>query len=301
MSKSIISAVSKTKYIADAPAIYTNKGVKSTIGNTGKSAVCLADNKKKDYVPGGMPSDVYNKIKENEKAKKASINKMASNLAKDKTLEVTAEQKTTMLVVGEKMLNKGYEAKFVAGVLANIVSEGGVAGKFESSNYSSNPGKKPEYLKNMDKDFDYTKKYSGKNIREVGIRETVKLQEKVSEIKHKDEKGKVIPDQFGLGICQFTGKRTGDVLGAYQEFYNKTGENHPTKEQCLEIESDFMLKELKGKDFNYIYSEWEKGEKTAYDAGKLFCKEYEKPADGDIQTAERGNDAEKIYKVMKKK
>lgn len=287
------------KYIADAPAIYTNKGCKSAVGNT---AFCLASKFQKDYIPG-MPSEIYNKIKESKQSKyhgkTSDINKMLSNLDKDKSLKLTADQKTAILVTGEKLLNKGYKPKFVAGVLGNIMNEG-LPGQFEQSNYKTNPEKKPAYLKNMDKDFDYTKNYSGKNIGEVGIKETVQLQENASKKKHRDN-GKVVTDKFGIGMCQFTGDRAGDVLRAYQKFYDKTGENHPSKEQCLEIEVDFMLKEIKGKKYKNIYEDWKKENKTAYSAGYSFCIKYETPADKVSKGKERGNNAEKIYKVMKEK
>lgn len=322
-SSSITGSV--TKYIVDAPAIYTSQARKSTIG---KNTSSLGKQSGKDYVPGmpsdvyqkanqkkqtmkdyrpGMPSDVYNKTKETNKpkynGKTSDINKMLSNLDKDKTLKLTADHKKAMLYAGEKMLNAGYDEKFVAGVLGNIMHEG-VPGQFEKSNYSSHPEMKPEYLKNMDMDFDYTEKYSGKNISEVGIKETVKLQKEASQKKHTEtrngEKRESI-DQFGLGMFQFTGARTSDVLDAYQTFYNRTKQNNPTKEQCLEIEINFTLKELKSETYQGIYKSWKKGDKTAYSAGNEFCKKYENPRDGGSQGIIRGNDAEKIYKVMKKK
>lgn len=319
-SSSIIGSV--TKYIVDAPVIYTSQALKSTIG---KDTSSLGNQLSKGYIPGmpsdvfqkqkqsskdyisGMPSDVYNKVKNSTKpkynGKTPSINKMLSNLDKDKTLKLTADQKKAMLYAGEKMLNDGYDAKFVAGVLANIKHEG-EPGKFESSNYSTHPEEKPKYLENMDKDFDYTEKYSGKNISEVGIKETVKLQKEASQKKHIEnvngKKTEVI-DQFGLGMFQFTGARTSALLDEYQAFYNRTKENHPTKEQCLEIEISFALKELKSEDYRTIYESWKEGKKTAYSAGDKFCKEYENPKDKDSQAIIRGNDAEKIYSVMKKK
>ena len=321
-SSSITGSV--TKYIVDAPAIYTSQARKSTIG---KNTSSLGKQSGKDYVPGmpsdvyqkanqkkqtmkdyrpGMPSDVYNKTKETNKpkynGKTSDINKMLSNLDKDKTLKLTADHKKAMLYAGEKMLNAGYDEKFVAGVLGNIMHEG-VPGQFEKSNYSSHPEMKPDYLEYMDDDFNYTKKYSGKNISEVGIKETVKLQKEASKKKHFKDNGKqiVIQDKFGLGMFQFTGARTSDVLDAYQTFYNRTKQNNPTKEQCLEIEINFTLKELKSETYQGIYKSWKKGDKTAYSAGDKFCKEYEKPINKDIRGIERGNDAEKIYKVMKKK
>ncbi|SFR95341.1 hypothetical protein SAMN05661086_02754 [Anaeromicropila populeti] len=44
----------------------------------------------------------------------------------------------------------------------------------------------------------------------------------------------------------------------------------------------------------------EKGSKTASSAGKIVCKKYEKPDDMDNQSEERGENATKIYDIMKK-
>lgn len=301
ISGSISSSV--TKYIVDAPAIYTSQALKMTIG---KATSSLGAQLRKGYVPG-MPSDIYKKVKNATKpkfnGKTPTINKMLSNLDKDKTLAANPNKKKAMLYAGEKMLNDGYDAKFVAGVLANIMHEG-EPGQFESSNYSTHPEKKPNYLGYMENDFAYAEKYSGKNIGEVGIKETVKLQKEASKIIHienrKGEKIEVV-DKFGLGMFQFTGTRTSDVLDEYQAFYNKTKENHPTKEQCMEIEINFALKELKSKNYKNIYESWKEGDKIAYSAGNKFCKEYEKPKDKESQAITRGNDAEEIYTVMKRK
>lgn len=297
-----LSTINRLKYVVDAAAIYTNQGKKSSIAN---ETTCLGVKLPKDHIPG-MPSDDYRKAKEylypKYNGKTPAINKMLDNLEKDKSLKLTKDQKNAMLCTAEKLLNDGYDAKFVAGVLANVMHEG-TPGKFESSYFETHPENKPDYLEYMDRDFDYGDKYSGKTITDVGIQETIKLQNAASKKTHttqKNGKGEKIVYKFGLGMCQFTGSRTSDLLEAYQEFYKRTGENNPTKEQCLEIEIDFMIKELKSENYKRIYSLWEKGNKTAYTAGSMFCKYYERPKDLDVQAIERGNNAKKIYNIMKK-
>ena len=74
---------------------------------------------------------------------------MIENLKNDTSLGLTSTKKTAMLTAAERLLSEGYEVEFVAGVLGNIQAEG-TPGVFESSNYSSNPGAKPSYLKYMD-------------------------------------------------------------------------------------------------------------------------------------------------------
>ena len=299
VNSSIIGAISGTKYIMDAPAIYTKQALKSTVGS---SATALAKNPPKDYVPG-MPSTDYEKYKKSLEpkfnGKTTAINKMLNNIDKDKSLKLSDDKKTAMLVAGEKLLNKGYEAKFVAGVLGNIISEG-TPGLFESSCYS-NLDKKPAYLKCMQDDFQYDTKYSGKTIGQVGIKETVKLQKQASTKQHTmmiNGKKKLVKDQFGFGMCQFTGSRTGEVLEAYKDYYDKTNDNHPTQAKCAEIEANFMVKELEG-SFKEIYKKWKKGDKTVSNAGELICLEYERPYDKKNQASIRADNATAVYNIMK--
>lgn len=300
----IISAISGAKYIMDAPAIYTSQAMKSTIGS---SATALGKNTPKDYVPGGMPSRDYEKYKKSLESKfsgkTSAINKMLENIDTDKSLKLSDDKKTAILVVSEKLLNKGYDAKFVAGVLGNIMNEG-TPGVFESSCYKD-ANKKPPYLVCMQNDFQYDTKYSGKTIGVVGIKETIKLQKQASKKQHTmivNGEKKLVHDQFGFGMCQFTGDRTSKVLKAYKEFYdNNNKNNHPTQAQCAEIEAGFMVNELESSQFKYIYSDWKKGDKTASSAGSIICFEYEKPHDTENQASIRADNAKKIYNIMKKK
>ena len=298
VNSSIISAISEVKYIMNAPAIYTSQALKSTIGS---SATVLGKNTHKDYVPG-MPSRDYEKYKKclepKFKGKTPAINRMLNNIDKDNSLKLSDDKKTAMLVAGEKLLNKGYEAKFVAGVLGNIMNEG-TPGLFESSCYKD-PKKKPPYLVCMQNDFQYDTKYSGKTIGVVGIKETIKLQKQASKKQHTmtvNGEKVLVKDQFGFGMCQFTGSRTSDVLDAYQAYYDKTKINNPTQKQCAVIEADFMISELES-DYKQIYDDWKKNDRTAKGAGESICREYERPYDSKKQASERANNATKLYKIM---
>lgn len=122
----------------------------------------------------------------------ATVQRMLDNLKNDTSLGLSKDKKTAMITAAERLLNDGYEVAFVAGVLGNIQNEG-TPGIFESSNYS-NPSKKPSYLKYMDENFDYRRKFSGKSISDVGISAAVALQQKA---KASGYKGK-----FGFGMIQ---------------------------------------------------------------------------------------------------
>ncbi|SFS04083.1 hypothetical protein SAMN05661086_03372 [Anaeromicropila populeti] len=105
--------------------------------------------------------------------------------------------------------------------------------------------------------------------------------------------------QFGLGTCQFTGSRTTQLLDCYEDYYKKTKNNHPSKEDCIRIEVDFMVGELDGSYNTMVYQAWKKGSKTAKSAGEIFCNQYERPNDMENQATERGKNATKIYNIMK--
>ena len=211
--------------------------------------------------------------------------KMLNNLVNDKSLNFTKEQKETVVVTAERLLNDGYDPKFVAGVLGNVKNEGTV-GKFESSNYKSNPSAKPAYLEYMDKNYNYRSTFSGKSIQEVGITKALELA--------KNAKASGYNGKYGFGMAQWTGNRTIGVLKYYQQYAKS---DKPTTKECIQAEVNFMADELKNK-YSDIYSEWKAGEKTARSAGKDFCTKYEKPKDAATKAKTRGNDARKIYKVM---
>ena len=83
-----------------------------------------------------------------------------------------------MSIIGTVLLNKGYEASFVACVLGNINHER-IIGMFETSAYISHPEKESQYLKYMDKQYSYRTKYSGKIITDVSMKELSNLIEKL--------------------------------------------------------------------------------------------------------------------------
>ena len=170
-----------------------------------------------------------------------SIQRMLDNLKNDKSLGLSTEKKAAMLKAAERLLNENYEVEFVAGVLGNIQNEG-TPGKFESSNYKSNPSAKPPYLEYMDEHFDYRNKFSGKSIKDVGISAALELA--------KNAKASGYEGKFGLGMIQWTGSRTLGLLESYQKYASS---DKPTSEECIDAEVNFMLDELQG-DYVQVYN-----------------------------------------------
>lgn len=235
------------------------------------------------------------KEKEEKKDTKEDIDKERAkyleNLKKNK-LKFTKEKLSTLCIAAEALLKEDFEFAFIAGVLGNIAHEACV-GQFESSNYRTHPENKPKYLIIPDSKFNYRDQFSGKNISKVGIEATSVLAKQCTETKYKGK--------FGLGCVQWTAERCTVLVNRYAKSCGEKA--FPTHEECATVESNYIVKELKG-DYAGVYKKWKKnnngGEDTkesANSAGRIVCKDYEKPS-GD-PSVERGNTAQKIYKTMK--
>ncbi len=205
----------------------------------------------------------------------------------------SATKKHTMTIIGTLLLKNNYEPSFVAGVLGNINHEGNI-GMFESSAYISHPEAEPQYLRYMDKLYNYRTKYSGKCITDVSMKDLVKLMEKLKS--NNWQKGK-----FGLGCIQWTGGRTYSLVKLYQHEC-KNG-NKITLDQATTAEGKMIMNEFKGA-YKKIYDQWrsensnKNTEKAAYNAGSIICKRYEVPANYNEKAVTRGNTAKQIYKIM---
>ena len=204
-------------------------------------------------------------------------------------------KKETLIIIGNLLFDRGYEPAFVAGILGNIYN-GAVIGKFESSDYSSRPDSKPDYLKYMDDNYEYNNKYSGKIITEVNLQDVGTLLEKLKRAKWK--KGK-----FGLGCVQWTESRTKDLWNLYNdECGSCTSINI---QQATSAEGKLIINELDGA-YSQIHSTWVKensnlnSPKAAYNAGYLITKKYEKPNDLENEAKKRGKTAQNMYSEMVK-
>lgn len=190
------------------------------------------------------------------------------------------------------LLNYGYELAFTSGILENIYHEGQI-GKFEDSNYQ-NKSKLPSYLKYMNDNYNYHKKYAKKFIFDFSLFEIKTLLE---ELEKKNFTGK-----FGLGCVQWTGDRTLNLVNYYLK---ETGDKeYITFEKACAAESKLIIYELVNiKIYNNIYSNWKKEnsdvdtEDAAYNAAIIFKQKYEKALKKNDN--ERGNMAKLKYNIMK--
>ncbi len=281
---------------------YSTKGTDGIFGKGTKKAVLAfqkAHGLTADGIVGTKTQKAIEKALKNKKTNKTKesnyipasnskkIQRMLNNLKNDTSLGLTKEKKTAMLMAAERLLNDNYKLAFVAGVLGNIQNEGNV-GQFESSNYKSNPSMEPSYLKYMDAHCNYRSRFSGKSIRDVGISAALQLQ--------KQARASGYSGKFGLGMIQWTGKRTEGLLKSYQKYAKS---DKPTMNECIMAEVNYMADELKG-EFSKVYTSWKAGNKTAENAGRIFCDQYENPANKSREMKRRGNNASKIYEIMRK-
>jgi len=270
-----------------------------------------------------------NKNDENDVTLKNFTNEQIIENLKSK-LQYNPSIKNNLIEVAKDLLesDQNYDPKFIAGILGNIACEG-TPGYFESSWYSSDTI--PCYLQCMNDNFNYLHDYSGKTLSDIGVNEVIDLMEKVNNktvirtlsfevtassadkkcyylkdgIKHYKYKHDTCTPKFGLGMIQWTGSRTDELIHEYNNYKNVSPDHklyitdYPTIEKCRGIESNFMLLELKdeNKEFRKIVKKWEKY-KTPYYAGFRICNDYENPAKAD-QRDFRGKVANDIFKAMK--
>ncbi len=263
----------------------------------------------------------------------AVTKEVTKNLLNDTTLGLGAK-KTAVVQIAELLIDQGgFEPAYVAGVLANIVSEGNY-GVFESSAYTgNNVYKRPKYFAYLDGGMFYTKNdageyvvskayvakadvasysgpgtayerystenfyrtnYSGKNVTAVSLSG---LENLLINLEKGGWQGK-----FGLGIVQWTGSRTKTLVS----FYRKEAGNSDklTQAQVISAENKMIMNELLGKWY-YVYTNWTSANAerlssvtAANSAGSLVCRNYEVPADTNNKAVARASLAERIYKVM---
>ena len=201
----------------------------------------------------------------------------------------------TFLAIGTLLFEKGYETSFVAGILGNIYHENSI-GKFESSDYTSNPNDEPEYLKYMDDLYGYRTKYSNKIITEVSLKELGILLIKLKRYNWK--RGK-----FGLGWIKWIGEKTFDL---YKEYLNEcNNQGRISLYQASKAEGKMVINDLNG-EYKYVYDQWKKdnnntfSSNAAYDAGKVICSKYVMYVDSSRVCITRGKTAQDIYNIMTK-
>ena len=190
------------------------------------------------------------------------------------------------------LLSRGYSNEIIAGLVGNIVNEGGF-GKFESSLYSSG---KPKYLEHMDSVHGYGSLASGQYLYDLGIEVLVELRKNgnCSDEKH----------MFGLGAVQWTGDRGERLIEKYIETFGEDG--IPSKEECTQVEIDFMIQELENagsdgykKVINKCGQETSnimEGTKKVEIIAEIIMSDYESPSSTDA--TKRQVDAKVWYEVL---
>ena len=296
------SSYSKRKIIAELNGIsdYSGTGEQNTeLLNKLKEGILI---KSKSF----EEPKTQNEIKETETEKintnntitpfqtiysQSKINNMIQNL--EKNIGKFNSKKETLVIMASVLLNYGYELAFTSGILGNIFGEGQI-GKFESS-ARKDPSTLTKSLKYMNDNYDYLTKYSGKFIFEISLFEIKSILEEL-EAKGWNE------GKFGLGCVQWTGDRTLNLVNYYLK---ETGNTEFINfEQACSAESKLIIYELDNK-YKTVYNNWKKKnslvdtEDAAYNAGIIFCEEYEKPFNGTFICIGRGNNAKDIYNIMK--
>lgn len=151
----------------------------------------------------------------------------------------------------------------------------------------------------MDKEYEYGEKYSGQYIYKINNLSLKELKKMCEELKkEKWSKGK-----FGLGIIQWTGERTNNLVNFYLAEVNNA--DKISLDQVISAEGKMIISELKSNSYKYIYDNWKKdninnlnSENAAYDAASKICIKYEVPLNKENKAKKRGNTAKQIYKVM---
>ena len=155
---------------------------------------------------------------------------------------LSEDKQFTIYSISSVLLDEGYEPEFVAGVLGNIMAENSV-GYFENSNYKTNPYEEPNYLKLMDKKYNYQNLFSNRSICEVGLEKTIVLIGKIDGVN----------EQFGLGCVQWTGSRTKTLVEYYQA---ECGDDMIlSRDECATAEGKLLIDELAGSHAS-AYTEW---------------------------------------------
>ena len=169
-------------------------------------------------------------------------------IAKIENSNQFGDKKDALVIIGNLLFNNGYEAAFIAGLLANIKHEGNF-GFFESSNYKSHPNNKPNYLKLMDSLYKYNELYSGKYVHEISLKALKDMCDKLK--KDNWQKGK-----FGLGTIQWTGERTYTLVEHYLRECNNA--DKISLDQVISAEGKMIINELKSNSYKSIYDDWKR-------------------------------------------
>jgi len=244
-----------------------------------------------------------------------SINRMMDNLARATNLIPQNLRRDTMVIIGQNMLNNGYEAAFVAGMLANVMGEGNF-GQFEiaGSTISSNQA----YLNYVVDNHNYRTRFSGRHIHDLSAGTLQDLRNIVSNRINTHGNN---ANLFGLGALQWTnGTR---ILHLIDNYIREAGGSNRTitREQVIRAENLTLLQQISGEGghtgpppggtgFNSwgfdLYAYWRSvnsnnlnSEAATRNAGSSITQRFVRPHDpnGNVARA-RGDNAVEIFREM---
>ena len=234
-----------------------------------------------------------------------TLNRMMENLANDTTIAVeSSTRRSSMVTIGQGMLDRSFEPAFVAGMLGNVMAEGSI-GEFERvSNHS--------YLQYVLNNHDYANRFAGRFVYNMGAT----LQELYDIISNRTSSAGNNVNLFGLGTMQFTnGSRILHIVENYMLVSG--GGGNITRELAAEAEIITLIQQLEGYGQHTgppqpghgwgfdLYAFWKtrhaanfNTEAAARDAAQLITRLFLRP--GAVETAAeiRGNNAVNILRVM---
>ena len=237
---------------------------------------------------------------------RGALSNMMENLAQDTSINVeSATRRNSMVTIGQGMLERGFEAAFVAGMLGNVMEEGSI-GEFERA------GTQP-YMQYVINYHDYINRFHGRHVYNVDAT----LQELYNIISNRMASAGNNVNLFGLGTMQFTnGSRILHIVENYMLVSGGSGSI--TREQAAEAEILTLIQQLEGYGqhtgpappgisgwgFN-LYEYWISRHASdmntvaaARDAAQLIVHLFLRPGDAAIQAEIRSNNAADIFHVM---
>ncbi|MBQ6122178.1 MAG: hypothetical protein IJI59_10610, partial [Clostridia bacterium] len=141
----------------------------------------------------------------------------------------------------------------------------------------------------------YLDNYSRKYVYEINLDDLEAFMVRL------DEGGWV--GKFGVGIVQWTGHRTKNLLARYRK-HAGAGKSTITPAQVAAAENEMILNDFQG-DYQHVYNTWKEENPAtlssiaaARSAGSIICLKYEVPVDKETKAVRRGEKAVEIYKVM---
>lgn len=231
------------------------------------------------------------------------INRIVANV--QNCSKISRSKRDAAASFAEILLENDYEPTFVAGILANFEKEGNI-GQLENSNYTTNPDKKPDYLKYMDSQYNglnyYLNNYSNKTIMSLSVNAVYNILLNLKNSSNNTWKINGSRVGFGIGAFQWTFDRSWKLMIEYRKQNNNA--DTISNSQVINAEMSMLIDELKSNEYYDVLPFWEDQCTSYFDtvdaanrAGFTVCTHYLKPQDTN-QPQIRATLAEQIYADM---